>query len=51
MYRAYGLLEPGSDYSTAAAVERLRAAFPDDTVTRAGEQVTVSRGTGKSNCC
>lgn len=44
MYRAYGLLQPGSDFSLEAAEGRLRARFPGYTVARKGEQITVSKG-------
>lgn len=44
MYRAYGLLQPGSDFTPEAAVERLRARFPGYSVSRNGPQVTVSKG-------
>ena len=44
MYRAYGLLQPNCDYTTAAAVKRLRAEFPTYSVAAAGERVTVSKG-------
>ena len=42
MYRAYGLLPPNSDYTTAEAVNRLRAQFPNYHVAAAGDQITVS---------
>ena len=42
MYRALGLLPPASDYSTAEAVNRLRAQFPNYHVAAAGDQITVS---------
>ena len=48
MYRAYGLLPPASDYTTAEAVTRLRATFPAYTVAANGEQVTVSKGDWES---
>ena len=44
MYRAHGLLQPDTDYTTAEAVTRLKAAFPTFSVTANGEQVTVSKG-------
>jgi hypothetical protein len=44
MYRAYGLLQPGSDFTLDAAAERLRAKFPGYTVTRSGPQVAVTQG-------
>ena len=44
MYRALGLLPSTSDYTTAEAVKRLRAAFPAYNVAANGEQVTVSKG-------
>lgn len=44
MYRAYGLLQPGSDFTLEEAEKRLTARFPDATVRRAGDQITVVRG-------
>src|SRR5437763_20485 len=44
MYRAYGLLQPGSDFTLDAAAERLRAKFPGYAVTRNGPQITLSKG-------
>ena len=44
MYRALGLLEPTTDYTTTEAVTRLKAAFPTFNVASNGEQVTVSKG-------
>ncbi|MDB5307818.1 MAG: hypothetical protein JWO38_2020 [Gemmataceae bacterium] len=44
MYRAYGLLQPGSDFTLDEAVTRLRPRFAGGTVTRSGDQVTVTLG-------
>ena len=44
MYRALGLLQPNTDYTTAEAVKRLRAQFPTFNVAANGEQVTVAKG-------
>ena len=44
MYRALGLLQPTSDYTTGEAVTRLRTQFPAFTVAATGEQITVSKG-------
>src|SRR5215471_10403779 len=44
MYRAYGLLQPNSDFTLDAAFARLTAKFPGYAVTRRGDQVTVARG-------
>jgi len=44
MYRAYGLLQPGSDFTAEEAEKRLRTKFPDATVTRAGDQIGVAIG-------
>lgn len=44
MYRALGLLQPTSDYTTAEAVTRLKAQFPSFSVAANGEQITVSKG-------
>lgn len=41
MYRAFGLLQPGSDFTPEEAEKRLRARFPDAAVTRSGDQITV----------
>lgn len=43
MYRAYGLLQPGSDFDLHAAAERLQARFPDYTVLLADGQITVAK--------
>ena len=43
MYRAFGLLQPGTDFTTDAAAARLAARFPDATVSHEGDQVTVSK--------
>ena len=44
MYRAYGLLQPGSDFSIDEAANRLRARFPAATVTAAGARITLIDG-------
>src|SRR5262249_1961367 len=44
MYLAYGLLQPGSDFSLDAAAGRLAARFPGWSVTRSGEEVHVTQG-------
>jgi len=44
MYRAYGLLRPDSDFDLDEAGRRLAAKFPTDSVSRVGEQITVTRG-------
>lgn len=44
MYRAIGLLRPDTDFSLEVAHARLAAKFPDFAVTRAAEQIVVSKG-------
>ena len=44
MYRAYGLLQPGSDFDLEQAKARLTAKFPGYSVTRNGDQITISKG-------
>jgi len=44
MYRAYGLLLSDTDFTLEAAAARLTAKFPGCSVTRGGEQITVSKG-------
>ena len=44
MYRAYGLLQPGSDFAAGEAVARLRSRFPGYDVALNGDQITVSKG-------
>ena len=44
MYLAYGLLQPGSDFTLDAAAARLAARFPGWSVTRAGDEVHVTQG-------
>lgn len=44
MYRAYGLLPPGTLFALEDAATRLRARFPDAVVTHAGSQVSVQKG-------
>jgi hypothetical protein len=43
MYRAYGLLQPGSEFTMAAAEARLRSQFPAYSVSRAGDRITVAK--------
>lgn len=44
MYRAYGLLQPTSEFALDVAETRLHAAFPDAAVTRNGDQISVVKG-------
>jgi hypothetical protein len=44
MYRAYGLLLSGTDFTLEAATTRLTAKFPGYAVTRRGDQITFSKG-------
>ena len=44
MYRAYGLLQPGTDFDLDLAASRLTAKFPGYSVTRNGNLVTVAQG-------
>ena len=44
MYRAYGLLQPGSDFTTTAAEPQFRARFPAFTVTRSGDRLSLVSG-------
>jgi hypothetical protein len=44
MYRAYGLLQPSSDFSLDAAIQRLSAKFPEYLIARNGPQITVAKG-------
>jgi hypothetical protein len=44
VYRAYGLLQPRSDFTLDEAAARLAARFPGYAVTRTGDQLTVSKG-------
>lgn len=44
MYRAYGLLKPGSDFNLESALDRLTQRFPDYTIARTGDQITISKG-------
>ena len=44
MYHAYGLLQPNTDFTLDEAVARLTARFPGYSVTRHGDQITVSKG-------
>jgi hypothetical protein len=41
MYRAYGLLQAASDFTLDEAVTRLKSRFPDFSVERSGNQITV----------
>jgi hypothetical protein len=43
MYRAYGLLPPGSDFSLGEAFSRLQARFPGYSLTTAGDQITITK--------
>jgi hypothetical protein len=42
MYRAFGLLQPSSNFTLDEAAARLTARLPDRTVTVTGGQITVS---------
>ena len=42
MYRAFGLLPPGSEFALDQALARLTAKFPGYSVTRNGDQITVA---------
>ncbi|VTT97355.1 unnamed protein product [Gemmataceae bacterium] len=44
MYRACGLIKSDTDFTLDEAHARLAAKFPGHTVTRAGDQVVVSKG-------
>lgn len=44
MHSAHGLVPPASDFTLEAAEGRLAARFPGYSVSRAGEQITVSKG-------
>jgi hypothetical protein len=44
MYRAYGLLTPGSDYTSEAMADRLGARFSGYSVLLNGPQIRVSKG-------
>jgi hypothetical protein len=44
MYRAYGLIQPDTDFDLGAAESRLVAKFPGNSVTRTSEQITVAKG-------
>ena len=44
MYRAYGLLQPGSDFSIGETANRLRARFPTSSVVAAGDRITLTEG-------
>jgi hypothetical protein len=44
MYRAYGLLQSGTDFDLDLAASRLAAKFPGYSVTRNGDLVTVAQG-------
>ncbi len=42
MYQAYGLLKPDSDFTLAAAVQRLAAKLPRYAIAQSDQRVTVS---------
>jgi hypothetical protein len=44
MYRAYGLLKPDSDFNLEQTVARLTPRFPGYSISRTGDQITVSKG-------
>jgi len=44
MYRACGLIKSDTNFSLDAALPLLQAKYPGYTVTRAGEQITVTKG-------
>jgi len=44
MYRACGLIKSDTNFSIDAALPLLQAKFPGFTVTRAGEQITLTKG-------
>jgi len=44
MYRAFGLLQPGTDFALDQASARLAAKFPGYSVARRGDQITVAKG-------
>ena len=44
MYSAYALLQASSDFAMDEAVSRLKGRFPDFSVERSGEQITVMKG-------
>ncbi|MBY0514126.1 MAG: hypothetical protein K2P78_09480 [Gemmataceae bacterium] len=43
MYRAYGLLQSGTDFAADEAANRLRARFPGYAVAGGGDRVAVSK--------
>src|SRR6476659_2200395 len=43
MYRAFGLLQPETDFNLDEAEKRLRAKFPDSTVSRSGQQIGITK--------
>lgn len=43
MYHAYGLLQPGTEFTMAEAEARLRARFPGYSVSRTDDQITVAK--------
>jgi hypothetical protein len=44
MYRAYGLLQPGSDFSIGEAASRLQTRFPTSSVAAGGDRITATEG-------
>lgn len=44
MYSAFALLQSSSDFVLDEAVSRLKVRFPDFTVERGGNQITVAKG-------
>ena len=44
MYRAYGLLKPDSDFNLDLAIARITPRFPGYSITRTGDQITISKG-------
>ncbi len=44
MYHACGLIKPDTDFSVQEAFTRLKAKFPDFSVTCEGEQITIAKG-------
>jgi hypothetical protein len=43
MYRAFGLLQPATDFTMEEAEKRLRTRFPGYSVSRSGEQISISK--------
>lgn len=44
MYRAFGLLQKGNDFSLEAAAVKLAAKFPDFNILRDGNTLSVAKG-------